>query len=81
MYGVQHTSHILYTMNTFEIVAVNLKKNTLNILETGYTSYQEALKEREYWVNQYPHLWIEVLTYSEVKAMMITDNLKKGSLV
>lgn len=64
-------------MNIFEIVAVNIKKNTLNVLETGYTSYQEALKEREYWANQYPHIWIEVLTKNERIAMTVTENLKE----
>ena len=81
MYGVQHTSLILYTMNTFEIVALNPEKSTFNVIETGYTSYQEALKEREFWSNHYPHIWIEVLTKSERIAMIATENLKESTPV
>lgn len=68
-------------MNFFEIVALNPNKGTFNVIETGYASYKEALIERDYWANQYPQIWIEVITKNERIAMIATDNLKKANLV
>lgn len=62
-------------MKVFEIVAINPAKRTYNVLESGYESYQEASQAQEYWLNQYPNVWIAVLTSDERKAMVKTENL------
>jgi hypothetical protein len=52
-------------MQIFEIVALNPENGEFNVLETGFTSYDDADEQYDDWCNRYPNAWIEVITYDE----------------
>lgn len=44
----------------YRIVSLNLFNNIFNVLEFGFSTYDEADESFDHWCERFPHAWIQI---------------------